>query len=61
MAERNAKIVTEQLGCLDTMDGNFNQIGIWKVKKKNEFGNLVTAPTALKKAVPSNIQNQVGT
>ena len=49
MAERNAKIVTEQLGCLDTMDGNFNQIGIWKVKKKDEFGNLVTAPTALKK------------
>ena len=35
IAESNAKIVTEQLGCLDTLDGQFSQIGMWKIKKKN--------------------------
>ena len=65
IAESNAKLVTEQLSCLDTLDGKFSQIGMWKIKKricprpkdpptakKDEFGNLITAPTALKNLLP---------
>ena len=61
IAEENAKTVTEQVTSLDTFDGNFNQIGMWKIKKKlcprprdpptakkDESGNLITAPSALK-------------
>ena len=61
IAESNAKIVTEQLGCLDTLDGKFCQLGMWKIKKKicprpkdpptakkDAFGNLITSHTALK-------------
>ena len=72
LAESNAKIVSEQLGCLDTLDGNFNQIGMWKVKKKlcprprdpptakkDEFGNLVTAPTALKNLYLQTYKNRL--
>ena len=62
LSEKNAKIVSDQVACLDTLDGSFNQIGMWKVKnklcpkprdpptaKKDEKGNLITAPAALKK------------
>lgn len=61
MSEKNAKIISEQVASLDTMDGSFSQIGMWKVKKKlfsrpkepptakkDEHGNLITAPSALK-------------
>ena len=61
LSEKNAQIVIEQVACLDAMDGSFNQIGMWKVKKKlcprpkdpptakkDVFGNLITAPSALK-------------
>ena len=61
ISSNNAKVVTDQITCLDTLDGKFNQIGMWKVKKKicprpkdpptakkDEFGNLITAPAALK-------------
>ena len=54
IAEENAKTVTEQVTSLDTFDGNFNQIGMWKIKKKlcprprdpptakkDESGNLI--------------------
>ena len=34
LSEKNAQIVIEQVACLDAMDGSFNQIGMWKVKKK---------------------------
>ena len=62
ISSNNAKVVTDQITCLDTLDGKFNQIGMWKVKKKicprpkdpptakkDDFGNLITAPSALKK------------
>ena len=62
IAEKNAKIVSEQVTCLDSMDGKFNQISMWKVKnkicpkprdpptaKKDAYGNIITAPFALKK------------
>ena len=61
-AEKNAKTVSEQVASLDSMDGKFNQINMWKVKnkicpktrdpptaKKDNLGNLITAPFALKK------------
>ena len=62
IAERNARIVREQITNLDSMDGKFNQINMWKVKnkicprardaptaKKDAFGNIITTPFALKK------------
>ena len=62
IAEKNAQIVAEQVASLDSMDGKFNQISMWKVKnkicpktrdpptaKKDNFGNIITAPFALKK------------
>ena len=61
IAERNAKLVEEQINVLDTTDGKFSQLGLWKVKnricprakdppmaKRDEHGNLITAPNALK-------------
>ena len=61
MAERNVKLITQQIGQLNSTDGNFNQIGMWKVKsqvlprpqdppmaKRDEGGNLITAPLPLK-------------
>ena len=60
-ASKNAKAVAEQVEKLDSLCGNFSQIGMWKVKrklfprggeppaaKKDGFGNLITAPRALK-------------
>ena len=62
MADKTAKLVTDQLCQLNTIDGNFNSVGMWKVKKKvlprptdppmakkDSGGNLVTAPLLLKK------------
>ena len=34
MADRNAKIVKDQLMQLNSNDGNFNQARIWKLKNK---------------------------
>ena len=61
VANRNAKIVVDQLNNLDLLDGSFNSTGMWKIKsklfprikdpptaKKDTFGNLVTAPLSLK-------------
>ena len=58
---RNIKIVREHIQNLETLDGNFSQIGMWKLKnrlipkemdppmaKLDEKGNLITAPNALK-------------
>ena len=72
ISESNAKLVTEQLSCLDTLDGKFSQIGMWKIKKricprpkdpptakKDEFGNLITAPTALKNLYLKTYRNRL--
>ena len=61
MAERNIKLINQQIDQLSSLDGNFNQVGLWKVKKmmlpfpldppmaKNDAGgNLITTPLALK-------------
>ena len=61
MSERNASEVKEYISELNTFDGKFSQIGLWKLKnklcpkssdppmaKKDEFGNLVTTPSLLK-------------
>ena len=34
LAEKNATTVQEQVGCLDSLDGSFNLISKWKIKKK---------------------------
>ena len=62
LAKKNARIVAEQVTSLDSLDGKFNQISMWKVKnkvcpkprdpptaKKDAYGNIITAPFALKK------------
>ena len=72
LAEKNAKIVQEQVGCLDSLDGSFNQIGMWKIKKKlcprpkdpptakkDVFGNLITAPSALKNLYLQTYKNRL--
>ena len=61
ISNRNANIVKEHVECIDTLDGKFNQIGMWNLKKKlcprpkdpptakkDEFGNIISAPLALK-------------
>ena len=60
-AERNFKLVTEYIGNLEDAEGRFNPTGMWRLKnkllpreydppmaKKDKFGNLITAPEALK-------------
>ena len=72
MTEKNAKIISEQVASLDTMDGSFSQIGMWKVKKKlfprpkepptakkDEHGNLITAPSALKNLYLMTYKNRL--
>ena len=34
LSAKNAKIVTDQVADLDSLDGSFNQIGMWKIKNK---------------------------
>ena len=62
LADKNAKLVTSQLEQIDTLDGSFNQTGMWNIKKRifprqkevptakyDPFGNLITGGLALKK------------
>ena len=61
-ALKNASLVREFVKNLDASDGNFSQLGLWKLKnilcpnqsdppmaKRDSQGNLVTAPNLLKK------------
>ena len=61
-AEKNAKIVKEHIKSIETLEGNFSQLGLWKLKKRlcpttsdppmakyDSKGNLITAPETLKK------------
>ena len=60
-AERNCEIVSNFTKNLGTLNGNFSQLGMWKLKnqlvpkdvdppmaKQDKHGNLITAPEALK-------------
>ena len=60
-SEKFAKIIKEETKHIETLEGNFSQIGFWKLKKKlcpqildppmakiNEQGMLVTSPNLLK-------------
>ena len=62
LADKNAQTVKEHLAQLNSIDGNFNQLKIWKLKnkilprpsdppmaKRDKGGNLITAPLPLKK------------
>ena len=57
----NISIVKDQIKNLETLDGNFSQLGMWKLKNKliprdldppmaklDDKGNLISAPNALK-------------
>ena len=59
--KRNAEKLKEHLDKIETLEGNFSQLGFWKIKQKlcpkaadppmakiDENGTLVTAPTLLK-------------
>ena len=58
---KNVEIVKEHLKNLETLDGNFSNLGFWKLKQKlspltadppmakhDELGNIITAPEAIK-------------
>ena len=60
-ADRNVKLVKEYIGSLEDAEGRFNPTGMWRLKnkllpreydppmaKKDNFGNLITAPEPLK-------------
>ena len=60
-AAKSAEIIKEQVKEIETLEGNFSQVGFWKIRKKlcpqapdppmakiNEDGMLVTAPNLLK-------------
>ena len=72
LSAKNAQIVTDQVASLDSLDGSFNQIGMWKIKekicprprdpptaKKDHLGNLITAPTALKNLYLQTYKNRL--
>ena len=59
--KKNASIVKEHLETLENLEGNFSQLGLWKLKQKlcpfpadlpmakhDELGNLITAPETIK-------------
>ena len=61
-SDRNIKVVKEHINSIETLEGNFSQLGLWKLKqrlcpsnsdppmaKHDEKGNLITAPETLKK------------
>ena len=61
-ASRNAKVVLDYVKNLDASNGNFSQLGMWKLKKllcpnqtdppmakRDRKGNLITSPFLLKK------------
>ena len=61
MAERNTELVNQHISQCTSTDGNFNQVGLWKLKskilprpndppmaKRDSGGNLITAPSPLK-------------
>ena len=62
LSVKNAEVVKEHVKNIQTLDGNFSQSGLWKLKQKlcpsitdppmakhDKEGNLVTAPESLKK------------
>ena len=60
-AAKNAEVVKEHIGSIESLDGQFSQLGWWKLKqkitpsgtdppmaKRDIQGNIITAPEALK-------------
>ena len=71
-ASTNAKVVAEQVEHLDSLGGKFNQNGMWKIKrklfprgvdpptaKKDEHGNIITEPGALKLLYLNTYKNRL--
>ena len=72
VADKNAKFVKEVLENVEDEEGRFNNTGFWKIKKKllpmnvdppmakkDEYGNLVTAPASLKKLYLETYQERL--
>ena len=62
LAAKNADMVREQVNSITTLDGNFSQSGLWKMKQRfcptttdpptaklDDTGNLITSPEGLKR------------
>ena len=71
---RNVRIVEDHVKNLENLEGNYYQLGMWRLKNKliskeldppmgklDESGNLITAPNALKKTVFELLCSKVDT
>ena len=72
ISEVNANTVKEHMACIDTLDCKFNQLGMWNLKKKlcprpnepptakkDELGNLITAPSTLRNLYLRTYKNRL--
>ena len=72
-ATKNAHTVKEHIENLETIDGNFSNLGFWKLKrklrpicedppmaKKDKAGNVITAPEAIKKLYVDTYSERLG-
>ena len=71
-ASKNTDTVKEHIETLETLDGNFSQMGMWKLKQKlcpvavdppmaklDDKGNLITSPEALKQLYIETYRNRL--
>ena len=72
LATANAEKVKEYIGNMETLDGNFSQLGLWKIKQKlcplisdppmakyDNRGNLITTAEALKNLYLETYRNRL--
>ena len=71
-ASKNAEKIKEHFSEMETLDGNFSQVSLWKLKKKifpkandppmgkkNKEGTLITAPNLLKQLYVETYQKRL--
>ena len=71
-ATRNAELIKNHLGEMESIEGKFCQVNLWKLKnklcpkpsdppmgKKDELGMLITAPNLLKELYMRTYQNRL--
>ena len=72
--QKNAQKIKEQIKQIQTPDGSFSHIGMWKIRtklfprqtdppmaKKDTEENIITGPEALKKVLFSKLCRQIKT
>ena len=72
MSSSNTEAVKEYIGSIETLDGNFSQIGLWKLKKKlcpqitdppmakhDNTGNLITTTEGIKSLYLDTYRNRL--